>query len=200
MARTVDPERHAARRLVIIDAGLTVFAAHGYDGATTARICREAGIGSGTFFHYFPTKADLLLAILDLGTGETRDWFAEQQGRTDAADVVWDYVVHAASEATDPRVPGFVRAVGAVMGEPRIAAALAADERALREGLLPWVRKARAAGEVRADLSAARLTDWLMLLLDGFLGRLAGGDAFTARRETPVLLDAARRLLAPGAK
>ena len=56
---------------------------------------------------------------------------------------------------------------------------------------------ARAAGQVRTDLSAARLTDWLMLLLDGFLGRLAGGDAFTAKRETRTLLDAARRLMAP---
>ena len=35
------------------------------------------------------------------------------------------------------------------------------------------------------------------LLLDGFLGRLAGGDDFTARRERAVLLDAADRLLAP---
>ena len=94
-----------------------------------------------------------------------------------------EYVAHAAAEAADPRVPGFVRAVGAVMTEPRIAEALAADERALRGGLQPWVRRAQAAGQVRTDLSAARLTDWLMLLLDGFLGRLAGGDAFTAKRE-----------------
>jgi AcrR family transcriptional regulator len=197
VARTVDPERHAARRLVIIDAALTCFATHGYDGATTAAICREAGIGSGTFFHYFPTKADVLLGILDLGTQETGEWFAAQAGRSDPGEVLLDYVAHAAADATDPRVPGFVRAVGAVMTEPRVAAALAADERTLRGGLVPWVRAARSAGEVRSDLSAARLTDWLMLLLDGFLGRLASGDAFTAKRETPVLLDAARRLLAP---
>ena len=76
MARTVDPERHLARRLVIIDAALTCFAATGYAGTSTAAICREAGIGSGTFFHYFPTKQSLLLAILALGTEETRAWFA----------------------------------------------------------------------------------------------------------------------------
>jgi AcrR family transcriptional regulator len=197
MARTVDPERYAERRLAIVDAALTCFAAQGYDGATTAAICREAGIGSGTFFHYFPTKADVLVAILELGTQETAQWFAAQAGRTDAAGVLHDYVAHAATEAADPRVPGFVRAVGAVLGEPRIAAALAADEQTLREGLLPWVRSARSVGEVRADLTADRLADWLMLLLDGFLGRLAGGDGFTARRETATLHDAVRRLLAP---
>lgn len=62
--RTVDPARHAARRLGIIDAALTRFAADGYEATTTASICAEAGIGSGTFFHYFPTKADVLLGIL----------------------------------------------------------------------------------------------------------------------------------------
>ena len=197
-ARTVDPAKHAARRLQIIDAGLTCFAAHGYDRATTALICREAGIGSGTFFHYFPTKADLLVATLVVGTGEPQEWFAARRGRPDAvAGAARVRRPWAAAEFADPRVPGFVRAVGAVMTEPRIASALAADERTLRGGLLPWVRKAQAAGQVRKDLSAPRLTEWLMLLLDGFLGRLAGDDAFTAKRETRTLLDAVERLLAP---
>lgn len=73
---------------------------------TSAAICREAGIATGTFFHYFPTKLDLLLAILDLGTHGSRDWFGAQEGRTDPAQVVTDYVEHAASEFSDPRLPG----------------------------------------------------------------------------------------------
>ena len=190
VARTVDPAKHAARRLQIIDAGLTCFAAHGYDGATTALICREAGIGSGTFFHYFPTKADLLVATLELGTGETEEWFAARRGRPDAVEVLREYVAHAAAESADPRVPGFVRAVGAVMSEPRIAAALAADERTLRVGLLPWVRKAQAAGQVRTDLSAPaadRLADGAARRLPRSAGRRRrvhreAGDPHAARR------------------
>ena len=34
MGRTVDPERHAARRRLIVEAGLTCFAAHGYAGTS----------------------------------------------------------------------------------------------------------------------------------------------------------------------
>src|SRR5690625_7667153 len=88
MPRPVDPERHRARRLHITDAGLTVVARHGYAGATTAAICREAGIGSGTFFHYFPTKESLVVAILAEGTAETQEFFDAQEGRTDSAAVV----------------------------------------------------------------------------------------------------------------
>ena len=196
MARTVDPERHKARRMHIIDAALSCFAAEGYVGATTGAICRQAGIGSGTFFHYFPTKAATLLTILALGTQETRDWFAAQQGRTDARAVVLDWVRYSAAQLADPRLAGFVRAVGAVMTEPDVAAALAADEQAQRDGLLPWVRRAQVDGTVRTDLTADALTAWVMLVLDGFLGRIAADENFTADGQRRWLVDTVERLLA----
>ena len=196
MARTVDPVRHEARRLAIVDAALTCFAADGFDRTTTAAICRAAGIGSGTFFHYFPTKLGVLLAIIEVGTRETAAWFEAQRGRSDPVGVLLDHVAHAANEGADPRVGGFVRAVGAVMSDPEVAAALAQDEAVLHEGLLPWVEAAQRSGEIRDDLPAGRLTDWIMVLLDGYLGRIAG-EQFDPVAERGMLLDTARRLIAP---
>ncbi len=197
MARTVDPVRHERRRLQIIDAALTRFAEDGYAGATTAAICRTAGIGSGTFFHYFPTKAALLVAILEYGTAETTAWFSAQRDRDDARQVLLDHVAHTADDLTDPRLPGFVRAVASVMGEPDVAGALAADEQAQRDGLTAWVRRAQRAGEIRTDLSASRLAGWIFLVVDGFTGRLATDPGFSVRRERAMLLDSVERLLAP---
>jgi AcrR family transcriptional regulator len=196
MPRTVDPQRHAARRLGIVDAAFTCFARDGYDGATTASICREADIGSGTFFHYFPSKVSVLLAILEMGTQETMDWFAGQEGRADPHEVVLDWVRHTASAATDPRLPGFVRAVGAVAVQADVAAALVADEDAQRNGLQPWVRRAQRARSVRTDLSVPTLTSWIILMLDGYLGRLAADRHFSSRTQKRVLLDSVTRLLA----
>ncbi|GAB6903869.1 TetR/AcrR family transcriptional regulator [Kineosporia succinea] len=197
MARTVDPARHQARRLQIIDAALTRFAQDGYDRATTTSICRTAGIGSGTFFHYFPTKRAVLLAVLDLGTAETAQWFEAQAGRADALQVVTDFAAHHADDCTDPRVAGFVQAVGAVMTEHDVAAALARDEDVLHLGLLPWVRAAAEAGEARRDRAPEQLTAWVTVLLNGYLDRLAGQRAFDARAEKDMLLDTVRRLLRP---
>lgn len=197
MARTVDPKRHAARRLVIIDAGLNLFAATGFDRTTTAAICREAKIGSGTFFHYFPTKQSLLLAILDLGTQETTDWFAAQEGRTDARQVLTDYVEHVAAELTDPRVPGFIRAVGALMGEPAVVSALAHDDEATRAGLQPWVARAQKFGALRTDMPATRLTTWLLAVLDGYASQLATAPDFDATTERKNLIDAVTRISRP---
>ncbi len=196
MARTVDPVRHDSRRLAIIDAALTCFAAEGFDRTTTATICRTAGIGSGTLFHYFPTKLSVLLAIIELGTNETAAWFEAQRGRSDPVGVLLDHVAHTANEGADPRVGGFVRAVGGVMSDAKVAAALEQDETALREGLLPWVEAAQHSGGIRNDLPAGRLTDWIMVLLDGFVGRIAG-EQFDPVAERDMLLDTARRLIAP---
>lgn len=197
MARTLDPARHQARRMAIIDAALTCFAAEGFDRTTTAAICRTAGIGSGTFFHYFPTKLSALLAILELGTAESAGWFAAQAGRTDASRVIEDYVAHAVAEFTDPRVAGFVRAVGAVLAEAEVLAALAKDEAVVHQGLLPWVRAAQEAGEVRTDIAPSRLCAWIGVVLNGFLDRMTTDGAFTATTERHMLADTVRRLLAP---
>ena len=196
MARTVDPAKHAQRRLVIIDAAFTCFAERGYDGTTTAAICRAAGIGSGTFFHYFPTKAAVRVGMLELGTRETRAWFEAQQGREDVRTVVLDWVRRTADDVTDPRMPGFVRAVGAVMTEPAVAEALADDERAQSEGLRPFVLAAQRAGDVRTDLSATALTAWVLLVLDGYLGRLASDPSFSATGQRRTLVQTVERLLA----
>jgi AcrR family transcriptional regulator len=198
VARPVDPARHEARRLIIIDAALTVFAERGYDGTTTAAICRQAGIGSGTFFHYFPTKLELLLAILTLGIQEVRDAEAGYADRADPLGVILDIVRQGADDAAEPRMPGFVRAVGGVMHQPDVAAKLDEDAQAQRDLILPWVEKAQRAGEIRSDLTPARIASWLYLLTDGFLGRIAVEEHFTAEGEKETLVDTARRFLAPG--
>ena len=195
MARTVDPARHEARRLQIVDAGLTVLAERGYEGATTAAICRRAGIGSGTFFHYFATKTELVLAILELGTAETVEKAAALAGRADPLGVLLDLLAGWADDAADPRIPGFVRAVAGVMHLPAVATALEADDRAQRDLLVPWIERGQATGEVRGDLPAARIASWLALLSGGFLERVATDDAFTVEGERDLLLATARTFL-----
>ena len=65
MGRTDAPTRRrgAGNRDALIRAGFEAIASLGYARATTAEICRRAGVSSGTFFHYFATKEELLLAM-----------------------------------------------------------------------------------------------------------------------------------------
>jgi AcrR family transcriptional regulator len=54
----------AARREQILKTALGQFAAQGFDATSTRQIAQEVGIAEGLIFHYFPTKASLLTAIL----------------------------------------------------------------------------------------------------------------------------------------
>jgi AcrR family transcriptional regulator len=55
----------AARREQILETALELFAAQGFDATSTRQIAKEVGVAEGLIFHYFPTKASLLTAILE---------------------------------------------------------------------------------------------------------------------------------------
>ncbi|GIQ71508.1 TetR/AcrR family transcriptional regulator [Xylanibacillus composti] len=53
------------RKEEIIEAGLEVFAQHGYYNTTTALIAEKAGISQPYIFRFFSTKEELFIAALD---------------------------------------------------------------------------------------------------------------------------------------
>ena len=62
MARVVDKE---ARRAGIVAAANRVFAERGVARATVADIVRSAGVAQGTFYLYFASKDELVLAVAE---------------------------------------------------------------------------------------------------------------------------------------
>jgi AcrR family transcriptional regulator len=197
MARTVDPERHRARRSAILDAAVTCFAARGYASTTTAQVCFQAGIGSGTLFHYFPTKASLMTALLEEDTRDVREFFATHRDRP-AGDGLAAWVERAIEEAADPRVAGLVNAMVGAAALPEVAGALAANEAVVGDGLTALVRRGQEEGAVRADLSAPRVASWVTLLVDGFYGRIASDEGFRSEDEAGVLRATVAALLSGG--
>lgn len=76
-------ERREETRERLLAAALAVFAEQGFHAGTTRAITQRAGVADGLLFHYFPTKADLLLAVLardPLGP-EMRRLLQEEAGR-----------------------------------------------------------------------------------------------------------------------
>ncbi|WP_020574715.1 TetR/AcrR family transcriptional regulator [Actinopolymorpha alba] len=60
-ARSRDPGESRKR---ILDAAEELIAEHGFDATSTSRIAKLAGVPKGLVFHYFPTKTDLLTALV----------------------------------------------------------------------------------------------------------------------------------------
>ncbi|WP_296002008.1 TetR/AcrR family transcriptional regulator [Rugamonas sp.] len=69
MSRTI------AERADVLPLLAEVFRAHGYEGASLARICVGTGLGKGSIYHFFPGgKEEMAAAVLD----EISLWFHEQ--------------------------------------------------------------------------------------------------------------------------
>ena len=49
----------------LVEAARTLFWKHGYAGTGIAQILKAADAGSGSLYYFFPTKEDLLLAVLE---------------------------------------------------------------------------------------------------------------------------------------
>ncbi len=78
MART----RTEAKRAVILRAATDVFARKGFHDVLTEEIAREAGVGKGTLYRYFPTKDDLYYAAV-LGGFDEMDAVLADPGLVD---------------------------------------------------------------------------------------------------------------------
>lgn len=175
MARPVDPIRYAERRSAIVRAAAAVFATSGYDRATTAGICREAGISSGTFFHYFPSKLDALVAVLAAGNEHVRSTLEAIERDATGLEAVERYAQVAAEETADASFATFVDGIAGVERQPTVAAELAIEAELIAEFLTRQLDAGQRDGSVRRDVSPARLATWVAWLLDGAAQDAAGG-------------------------
>ena len=156
-----DAARNRAR---ILDAGRQVFAEHGVT-ACVDDVARAAGVGVGTVYRRFPTKDELLEAILDDGSTQLIAAIEEAARQTDpwqafsgVATVFAEYIA---------RDRGFYQVVHQSTHLKTLS--LSYRERILAV-IAPVLERAQAAGVVRADLVvddvpalcvvAARMPPW----------------------------------------
>jgi AcrR family transcriptional regulator len=137
-----DAERNRKR---ILDAARQVFADRGL-GVGVDVVAREAGVGVGTIYRRFPTKEDLLQAIVDDRAAELS---AKLAALADVEDP-WEAFAAAAETLGDKsaRDRGFFEALQEAAGV--LAVPDCARQKAL-EAIAPFLTRAQQAGVVRAD-------------------------------------------------
>lgn len=167
MPRPVDHEKYATKRSAIVQAATSQFAEHGYSGATTAAICQAAGISSGTFFHYFPSKLELLVAVLDSGLDDLRADLERIEAEASGLAAILAYAAYLESEIADSSYSTFVNGLLQVAAEPSVAASLSAESEAVLAFLIRHVEIGQSDTRIRRDVSAQDLAEWIGWLIDG---------------------------------
>ena len=190
MARSVNQHRYEQRRIAILEHAYAQFGAFGYEGTTTAAICRAAGISSGTFFHYFPTKRDVVIEILRAGNDATKRQLDQIEAR--GLEAVEAYAAMYSAELRDPSLGGFVHAIAGIEHLPSVEALLREGRALTRTFLCEQIASARSDAAIRTDVSTDELATWLHWLFDG-----AAEDAVAGSPVADDLSRATRALLVP---
>ena len=79
-----------ARREAVLEAGMSVFAEKGFLGTPTTEVAKAAGISQAYLFRLFPTKTDLVLAVVERSNQRIEETFrkAAAQAKATGADVM----------------------------------------------------------------------------------------------------------------
>ncbi len=102
-------QRSEETRARILDAAVKRFAIAGYNAACVDEICAEAGVSKGAFYHHFPSKQAVFLALL-------QGWLSTIDAGLEMArqDTVPQTLIHmtntlpAIFAAADERLPMFL--------------------------------------------------------------------------------------------
>jgi AcrR family transcriptional regulator len=159
---------------LVLDAAEQAFGASGPD-ASIDEIARMAGVGHGTVFRRFPTKVDLMYAVIERHVAQMCALAKESLAEEDAGQAFFDFVWRLAE--LNMSTPGLHRCVVECGGKPG-----AAELEKLADRI---VRRAQQAGAVRRDVKAE---DVRVLVRSALTNAPAGHW----RRHLEVVLDGLR--------
>jgi AcrR family transcriptional regulator len=173
----------AANRKTLIETAAKVFGKEGID-ASVEGIAKKAGVGIGTLYRHFPTKAALLAAIIATRIDEMAE-AAEKLADAPDPGKAFEHVVEtlvvqgAAKKDFMTALGGTVELTGPVM--------MAAKER-FKAAVTTIVVRAQAAGKLRSDIDAIDV----LSLVRG-CSYSSGDDERARSLHLRVLLDGLRR-------
>lgn len=191
----------------ILSAAMDLFRAEGFEAATMERIAEAAELSVGTLYNYYPTKGDVLGALVVREVaGVVRDGqrlVDDPPGdvATAIAELMKTYSMHALVDLTREM---WRRAIALSIAQPdgAFARTYAAQDDAIRAQIVALVEALRARGLVRAEVDAVEVGAVLFDVMDRRFIRHVTDDGEppeTFARDLSRRADLVARALAPDA-
>jgi AcrR family transcriptional regulator len=169
MARTgyTTPEGRA-RRDQLVRAALHAFAKRGYHGVTMDTIAAEVGVTRQGLLHHFPSKVDLLVAVLERRDEDDAAFLAELREQQDSSltEILRTVLRH---NAERPGLAELFTILSAESVDPEHPAHEWFADRYRRGRVLvaEWIAAEQAQGRISRAAAPDRLATAVLALLDG---------------------------------
>jgi AcrR family transcriptional regulator len=178
--RRTQAERTAATRAKLVQAAFDCLLEKGYGATTVGAVQERAGVARGTLLHHFPTRAELMIGVVEDIADRRLDVLSPATG--EPAGQGWDAVVDLVWR--DLQSPAFLAAL-----ELWVAAR---TDAALREALVPI--QARLFGTIHRAVTALvgddpRAPTLVQFTIDLLTGTAMAGMLGPGREQTAVVVE-----------
>ncbi|MGC1306998.1 MAG: TetR/AcrR family transcriptional regulator [Phormidesmis sp.] len=199
MPRTRDEESFQKKRQEILEVASRCFIESGFHGTGMAKICKAAGMSPGALYRYFPSKESMIEAVVEKDRADAALFITElmqaENKTTALAMLMAKAVLFLAKDRSYCQLAVEISAEAA--RSEAIAQLNAGTDAELIAALITAVQQGQAAGQIDKELKPEVTAQFLMIMIDGFIGRLAieadwDVDAISKQTETAVF-----RLLSP---
>jgi len=161
-------DRGKQNRAAILAAAAGLFAEHGYRGTSLATIAAVVDLSQQGVLHYFPSKAALLLALLDekyQEDGRLLSASPEHDG-LDMLKALQALVEHNAAVPDRVRLFSALTTESVSSGHPAHTY-FVQRYRKVRERLISSLQVGQQRGQVRGDIDLERLVQLIVAVMDG---------------------------------
>lgn len=191
--------RSEETRTHILEAALRRFANFGYNAASVDDICADAGVSKGAFYHHFPSKHAIFLALLN-GWLETLEagFEAAQKETVPETLLAMTDMLPAVFAAADGRLPMFLEFWLQASRDETIWQATIAPYERYQRYFETLVEQGKTEGSFRADVDSQSAAKALValavgLLLQGLLTAQNTNWSRTTREGMEILLNGLKK-------
>jgi TetR/AcrR family transcriptional regulator, transcriptional repressor of aconitase len=175
-------EQHlAARRQQILDAAAGLFAERGFARTSMSDVVRESGLSMGAVYRYFPSKADLVIAVGEGRGGEVDGEFPAERAR----DLLARLAALVGPGSSHARLS--VQVWGEAAVEPDLAAKVVPIHRRLESHLAQLLRTDAGPGSAERDCDA--VAQVALAAVIGMAALVAAGVPVDEHRFVDVLTE-----------
>jgi AcrR family transcriptional regulator len=179
----VSNEHLAARRQQILDAAARLFAERGFARTSMSDVVRESGLSMGAVYRYFPSKADLVIAVGEGRGGEVDGAFPAEGPR----DLLGRLAAQVGPGSSHARLS--VQVWGEAAVEPELAARVVPIHRRLESHLAQLLHTAAGPGSADQDYDA--VAQVALAAVIGMAALVAAGVPVDEHRFVTVLTELA---------
>jgi AcrR family transcriptional regulator len=148
--RRPQAERSAETRAKLIEATVSCLHRLGYSGTTVSLVAAEAGVSRGAMTHQFPTKVDMMLAVVRTEFDEDVDFYETSFAERDLREALADLPVTLWGRLNRPAAIAVTEIMLASRSDPELAARL----RTMQSEIDQMARAGIAARMLRAGVAA----------------------------------------------